>query len=237
MNWITPYTEYLSYGHIHVRTRDAFEMPKVLQMKHKATHLKSPARDVPGGPRLRRHLPAPRCRLDLWVGPKAAHVSRPNSKNRSGIITDLIKTLQTVHIKKKKKIFKKCDNSLQEEEACRSKCELGAATSPSFLLVFSRFSSFLPLTSNPASQSGAEHSSRSLLAGTDRRLSGPTLPWSSQTRCERVLLSWTAMDSILWGLRDILKTQLEAGGLPQFCDQVPAVRYLYRLYSLREIGE
>ena len=106
MNWITPYTEYLSYGHIQVRTRDAFEMPKVLQMKHKATHLKSPARDVPGGPRLRRHLPAPRCRLDLWVGPKAAHVSQPNSKNRSGIITDLIKTLQKVHIKKKKKSLK-----------------------------------------------------------------------------------------------------------------------------------
>ena len=45
------------------------------------------------------------------------------------------------------------------------------------------------------------------------------------------------MDSILWGLRDILKTQLEAGGLPWFCDGVPTVSYLYRFYSRREVGE
>lgn len=41
------YTEYLSRGHIQARTRDAFKMPKMLQMKHRATHLKSPARNAP----------------------------------------------------------------------------------------------------------------------------------------------------------------------------------------------
>ena len=234
VNWVTPYTEYLSYGHIRARTR------RLRDAKGSSDEAQSnPQSRLHGTPRraeAETPPPAPRRTLDLWVGPKAARVSRPDSENRSGIITHLIKTLQMAHIKTKS--LKKFDNSLQKEEACRSKCELGAATSPSFLLVFSRFSSFLPSTGNPASRSGAERSSCSLLVGTDRPLSGPTLPWSSRTRCERVLLSWTAMDSILWGLRDILKTQLDAGGLPRFCEHgVPTVRYLYRLHSLREIGE
>ena len=85
-------------------------------------------------------------------------------------------------------------------------CELISATSPSFLLVFSRFSSFLPrpaallynqgLSTPPAHCFG--HWSSTLR-------STPALVFMNQ--CER----YRAMDSTLWGLRHILRTQLEAG--------------------------
>ena len=89
-------------------------------------------------------------------------------------------------------------------------CELISATSPSFLLVFSRFSSFLPraaaLLYNQGLSTPPAHCFGHWLS-TLRSI--PALVFMN--RCERGLLSCRAMDSTLWGLRHILRTQLEAG--------------------------
>lgn len=89
------------------------------------------------------------------------------------------------------------------------------AMSPSSLLCLPHNDlSFLPPTSSPASSSGSEPSSYTLLSGAHDLLSGSPLPRPPLNGWDRCPPNSAAIESVLSALCHILKAQLEPGRKP-----------------------